>query len=88
MYYLCITDNGGNDSVAADMMITAPVIHHLQQHHLIKAKQQLTRDEIEELMYAIGKTRKSPQLIGMWGPAYSDFPAILEYEKLYLGGEK
>ena len=79
MYYLCITDNGGRNGTVQDMA------YHLPQQHLIKAKERLTRYEIEELMNAIGKTRKSPQLIGMWGPAQSDFPAILEYEKLYLG---
>jgi hypothetical protein len=78
MYYICIIDQGGKNGTVPNME------YHLPQQHLIKLKKRITNHDVEQLVNAIGKTRKQPKIVGRWGPEEEGLPAILDYENLNL----
>lgn len=78
MYYICITDQGGKNATVPDMG------YHLPQQHLIRLKKRITNHEVDQLVKAIGRTRRQPKVIGSWGPGEDGLPTILDYESLNL----
>lgn len=78
MYYICITDLGGKSGTVPDMG------YHLPQQHLIRSKKRITNYEIDKLVKAVGRTRKSPKIVGSWGPEDEGLPVVLDYESLDL----
>ena len=78
MYYICITDLGGKNGTGPDMG------YHLPQQHLIRSKKRITNYDIDQLVKAVGRTRKSPKIVGSWGPEDEGLQVVLDYESLNL----
>jgi len=78
MYYICIVDKGGSCGTVQDMGYYQP------QQHLIRIKHLLTDIEVDQLLTSIRKTRKAPEVVGIWGPERDGLATVLDYENLDL----